>query len=144
VRAYCKNEEGQSKIISHSYFVTSGNLEQYKNNTVISIVTNPDNLFDPLKGIYVVGYEYIEEKKKLTESDTALFWKITEYCNYNKKGKEWEKEANIAIFEKGTLLVHQNLGIRIKGASTRSAAGKSFNLFSKDKYGKDHIKSTLF
>ena len=144
VRAFCKNEEGQSKIISHSYFVTSGNLEQYKNNTVISIVTNPDNLFDPLKGIYVVGYEYIEEKKKLTESDTALFWKITEYCNYNKKGKEWEKEANIAIFEKGTLLVHQNLGIRIKGASTRSAAGKSFNLFSKDKYGKDHIKSTLF
>ena len=144
VRAYCKNEEGQSQIISHSYFVTSGNLKQYKNNTVISIVTNPDNLFDPVKGIYVVGYDYLEEKKKLTELDISLFWKIMESCNYNKRGKEWEREANFAIFEKGTLLVHQNLGIRIKGASTRSAAGKSFNLFSKDKYGKDHIKSPLF
>ena len=144
VRAYCKNEEGQSKIISHSYFVTSGNLEQYKNNTVISIVTNPENLFDPVKGIYVVGYDYLEEKKKLTEFDIDLYWKIIESCNYSKRGKEWEREASIAIFEKGTLLVHQNLGIRIKGASTRSAAGKSFNLFFKDKYGKDHIKSSLF
>ena len=31
VRAFCKNDEGQSKIISHSYFITSGNLKQYKN-----------------------------------------------------------------------------------------------------------------
>ena len=31
IRAYCKNEEGQSRIIDHSYFVTTGNLAQNKN-----------------------------------------------------------------------------------------------------------------
>ena len=65
IRAFCKNEEGQSKIIDHTYFVTTGNLSQYKNITVVSIVTNPDNLFDPVRGIYVVGYDYLEEKKKI-------------------------------------------------------------------------------
>ena len=64
VRAFCKNDEGQSKIISHSYFVSSDNLKKYKNITLVSIITNPDNLFDPKKGIYVVGNNYIEEKKK--------------------------------------------------------------------------------
>ena len=144
VRAFCKNDEGQSKIISHSYFITSGNLKQYKNITLVSIVTNPDNLFDPIKGIYVVGYDYLEEKKKLIEFDINLFWKVMESCNYSQRGKKWEREANIAIFEKGNLLVQQNMGLRIKGASTRSAAGKSFNLYAREQYGKDSIKSILF
>ena len=144
IRAFCKNEEGQSKIIDHSYFVTTGNLAQYKNITIVSIVTNPENLFDPVKGIYVVGYDYLEEIKKLVEFDIDLFWSIMESCNYSKRGKKSEREVNIEIFEKGTMTVHQNMGIRIKGASTRSAAGKSFNLYARDKYGKGSIKSALF
>ena len=144
VRAYCKNKEGQSEIIDHTYFVTTGNLAQYKNTTVVSIVTNPDNLFDPVKGIYVVGYDYLEEKKKLTEFDISLFWKIMESCNWSQRGKKSEREVNIAIFEKGKTLVHQNMGLRIKGASTRSAAGKSFNIYARDKYGKETINSPLF
>ena len=144
IRAYCKNEEGQSNIISHSYFITTGNLKKYKNITTISIITNPENFFDPKKGIYVVGYDYLEEIKKLVEFDIALYWKIMESCNYSQKGQKWEKEINLAIFEKGKILFQQNMGIRIKGASTRSAAGKSFNIYAKKKYGKENIKSPLF
>ena len=144
IRAFCRNEEGQSKIIDHSYFVTTGNLAQYKKTTIVSIVTNPDNFFDPNKGIYVVGYKYLEEKKKLVDFDVGLFWSIMESCNYSQRGEKSEREVNVAIFEKGNLLMHQNMGIRIKGASTRSAAGKSFNLYARDKYGKGSIKSALF
>ena len=80
----------------------------------------------------------------MTEFDVNLYWKITEFCNYSQKGKKWEREANIEIFENGNLLVQQNMGLRIKGASTRSAAGKSFNLYAREKYGKDSVKSSLF
>ena len=144
IRAFSKNEEGQSIIIDHIYFVTTGTLAQYKNTTIVSIVTNPENLFDPVKGIYVVGYDYLEEKKKLVEFDINLFWKIMESCNYSQRGEKSEREVNIAIFEKGIISVHQNMGIRIKGASTRSAAGKSFNLYARDKYGKSSINTALF
>ena len=144
IRAYCKNEEGQSQIISHTYFVTTGSLAQYKETTVVSIVTNPENFFDPVKGIYVVGYKYLEEIKRLVDFDVALFWEIMESCNYSQRGEKSEREINIAIFEKGIISLHQNMGIRIKGASTRSAAGKSFNLYARDKYGKGSIQSPLF
>ena len=103
IRAYCKNEEGQSRIIDHSYFITTGNLEQYKNITIVSIVTNPDNFFDPVKGIYVVGYDYIEEKKKIDPNDWGQFWRIMDKCNYNRRGEKSEKEVNVAIFEKGNI-----------------------------------------
>ena len=65
VRAYCKNKDGNSKIISHTYFVTTGNLEKYQDFTIISLVVNPEDLFDPDMGLYVVGNGYIEAKKKL-------------------------------------------------------------------------------
>ena len=67
-----------------------------------------------------------------------------EKCNWSNRGKKWEREVNIAIFEKGTISVHQNMGLRIKGASTRSAAGKSFNIYAREDYGNKSIKSALF
>jgi hypothetical protein len=65
VRAYCKNKDGNSKIITHSYFVTTGNLAKYQDFTIVSLVTNPEDLYDPETGLYVVGNGYIEAKKKL-------------------------------------------------------------------------------
>ena len=62
VRACSKNKEGNSIVISHTYFVTTGNLAQYQDFTVVSLVTNPENLFDPDKGIYVTGTQFINWK----------------------------------------------------------------------------------
>ena len=48
VRAVAKNAKGEfSDINSKTYFVTTDDLFQYQDQTVISIVTNPENLFDP-------------------------------------------------------------------------------------------------
>ena len=55
VRAVSKNSNGYSKIFQHTYFITTNNLSQYEDYTIISLITNPDNLFDPEKGIYVTG-----------------------------------------------------------------------------------------
>jgi hypothetical protein len=73
--------------------------------------------------------------KKITSQDELWqkFWKINEECNFNQRGQEWEKECSVSIFENGKTIVNQNMGLRIKGSSTRSAAGKSFNLYARKK-----------
>ena len=145
VRACSKNNERNSIVISHTYFVTTGSLAQYQDFTVVSLVTNPENLFDPDKGIYVVGNEYVEAIKKNNNTfDFKKMWELMRVSNFYKEGPEWEKETNIAIFEKGKISLQQNLGIKIRGFSTRMQPGKSFNVYAKKRFGKKSIKNVLF
>ena len=58
-----KNEKGNfSEVVSETYFVTDKDLNKHKNRTVISLVTDPDNLFSPDYGIYVTGNMFQEWK----------------------------------------------------------------------------------
>ena len=83
---------------------------------------NPENLFNPDIGIYVIGINYIESKlpKK------GQYGPMKEaFCNYEMRGKEWEREAFITIFDKGKINLQQKIGLRIKGAFTRNNPGKT-------------------
>jgi len=60
------------------------------------------------------------------------------------KGKEWERETFMTIFDKGDINVQQKIGLRIKGAITRLSPSKSFNIFARKKYGKSTIETDLF
>ena len=145
VRAVAKNSKGEfSGISSRTYFVTTDELAVYQDCTVVSIVTNPENLFDPDIGIYVTGTMYQEWKKSEDYNPKQSPWDINGKCNFFQRGKEWEREAFVTIFEKGEKFVQQNMGIRIKGASTRNNPGKSFNLYAKEKYGKSSLDAELF
>ena len=151
IRAVAKNSKGEfSEINSKVYFITTGDLYKYQDLTVISIVTNPENLFDPEIGIYVAGNMYIEAKKKVEEESGegkggwGRFnpWRMNN-CNYLMKGQEWEREAFVTIFDKSEIVLQQNMGIRIKGAFTRNNPGKSFNIYARKKYGKSTIETDL-
>ena len=145
VRAVAKNKKGEfSEINSKTYFVTTGDLEVYQDLTVVSIVTNPANLFDPDIGIYVTGTMYQEWKKSDEYDPKQSPWNKNGKCNFFQRGSEWEREALVTIFEKGEKIVQQNMGLRIKGASTRNNPGKSFNLHAKKKYGKSTVDAELF
>ena len=130
IRAYCENENGISQIIDNTYFVTTGNLKKYNNFTIVSLVVNPEDLFDPDKGIYVVGNEYIEAKKNMDPNDFMAMFQLMYASNFYKEGPEWEKKTNMAIFENGKIALKQNVGIRIRGFSTKMQAGKSFNVYA--------------
>ena len=144
VRAVSKNSNGYSKIFQHTYFITTNNLSQYEDYTIISLITNPDNLFDPEIGIYVTGNKFLEWKNNGGNIQMNP-WSSKNICNYFMKGSEWEREAYIEIFEKGNLTLQENVGIRIKGSSTRNAPQKNFNIYFRKKYGKKIIESsTLF
>ena len=86
-----------------------------------------------------------QEWKKSEEYDPKQSpWDKNGKCKYFMKGKEWEREALVTIFDKGEKIVQQNMGIRIKGASTRTNPGKSFNLYARKQYGKSTIDAELF
>ncbi len=144
VRAAAKSSDGKfSEVVSQTYFVTSGNLAQYKNMTVVSLVTNPDNLFSPDKGIYVTGNQYLSWKNSGSFNPGKSVWDTDNVTNYFSRGREWEREASITFFENGNAVVEQDMGIRIKGASTRNQAQKSFNLYARSDYGASKIEYPL-
>ena len=139
VRAVSKNSNGYSKIFQHTYFITTNDLSQYEDYTIVSLITNPDNLFGSEKGIYVTGDQYIEYIKN---GGTPPYpWMPNNVCNFFMKGSEWEREAYIEIFEKGSLSVQENVGIRIKGSSTRNSPQKNFNVYLRTKYGKKILEN---
>lgn len=144
VRAAAKNADGTfSKVASQTYFITSGVLSQYKDMTVVSLVTDPDNLFDPDKGIYVTGNQYLQWKKSGAYDPRKSAWDTDNKCNFFMHGKEWEREASITVFRSGENIVEQDMGIRIKGASTRNTAQKSFHLYARSDYGASKIEYPL-
>ena len=131
IRAVLKNENGFGKIYDKTYFITTDDLIKYEDYTVISLVTNPENFFSADIGIYVTGSSFIPNENNICING----------CNFINRGKEWEREASITIFEKGEISIEENAGIRIKGASTRGYPQKSFNIFFRKKYGKNKIIS---
>ena len=142
IRAVSKNSKGEfSEIISNVYFITNKVLNKYKNYTIVSIVTNPENLFDPDYGIYVTGTMYQDWLKN--EYRPGPPWDTTVKCNFFMKGSSWEREANLTLFDKGNLKLEQNIGIRVKGDGSRAYPTKGFNLYAKKKYGKNKIEKDI-
>jgi hypothetical protein len=133
VRAVAKNGNGNfSEVVSETYFVTDKDLNRYKNITVISLVTNPDNLFSPDYGIYVTGTMFQEWKNSKDFVPNLVFGSDPRLKgNFYMRGSDWEREAHFTIFEKGKVVVQQNVGIRIKGNFSRIVPQKSFNIYAK-------------
>ena len=144
IRAAAKNSEGEfSEVITKTYFVTNNDLYKYQDLTVISLVTDPENLFDPEKGIYVTGNMYQNWKHSELYDPTARAWDKNVMSNFLMRGSDWEREAFITIIDKGDIVLQQNIGIRVKGWATRTHFSKSFNLYARKKYGKSRIEIDL-
>ena len=145
VRAVSKNEKGEfSQVVSKTYFVTNEDLYKYEDTTVISLVTDPENLFSPDFGIYVTGTMFQEWKNSDEYDPKQKLWDKNSKCNFFMKGTEWEREAFFTIFEKGEMILQQNVGIRVKGGATRNYPAKSFNIYARKKYGKSRIETDIF
>ncbi|NJK86508.1 MAG: hypothetical protein HC906_11600 [Bacteroidales bacterium] len=95
---------------------------------VISITTNPENLWDNETGIYAMGsnpgdHPYFG----------ANFW------------QDWEKPAYIEFFEPdGKQGFEMPCGIKIFGAWSRAHAQKSFSLHARGEYGEKEIEYDIF
>lgn len=126
------NEGNTSGIVTKTYFVGKTSSGYYKNMKVVSLVTDQDNLYDYDKGIYVLGKCYDDW---IAEGNNPYFEPWAATANYSQSGREWEREANFELFESGQTVLNQDVGIRIKGAASRSSAQKSFNIYARKDYG---------
>ncbi|WP_295089580.1 CotH kinase family protein [Ruminococcus sp.] len=130
VRAIAEDTAGNiSPTVSNTYFVGYSVNDYQRNMRVISLVTDPNNLFDDKKGIYVYG--------KGDDIESSL-------PNYSMRGKEWERPANITVFENGKALYSTNIGIRIRGGTSREASQKSFTFYARSEYGSRKMEYDFF
>ena len=145
VRAVSKSADGTfSRVMTKTFFVMSDEkIAYYSNIPVVSLVTDPDNLFDKDKGIYVAGQQYIDWKNSPQYNSRKSEWDTDNIANFFSKGKEWEREADITYFKNGNFGFTQKMGIRIKGASTRNSQTKSFNVYARSEYGDSKLDYKL-
>ncbi|MDC6470566.1 CotH kinase family protein [Flavobacteriales bacterium] len=122
-RAFDQNKL-QSDIIINTYFINDT-----FNLPVFSITTDPENLWDSVRGIYVRGNNGISGFTK----DTANWF------------QNWEKPINIQYFNKnGDLQFNQNCGVKIKGLGNRKNDMKTLSIYANSKYGKELFNYQLF
>lgn len=140
IRAAAKSGENWSRTVTNTYFVLPADrCAFYQKVKVISLVTPPENLNDPERGIYVCGQQYLDWKANKIPVD-PYDSRRSEYdsmnrANFFSSGREWERPVEFMLFTDLTPAISQKLGIRIKGASTCAAAQKGFNLFARGEYG---------
>ena len=112
---------------------------------VISIVLDPDYLFDYENGIYVAGKTYDEWALDQIQQGVDLSqiepWQVS--ANYNERGLSWERPnldfLNSITFDfcevGGECLYQDKIGIRIHGNISRSYSQKSLRLYARKRYG---------
>ena len=128
IRAVAIDSAGnRSAEICQTFFTGYNFKEGYKDVPIISLVVDPDSLYDYENGIYVTGKIYDEsEHTGYPEQHPA---------NYSQKGGEWERAANFTYFESDkTFSFSQVIGIRIHGGWSRAFNQKSFNLYARKEY----------
>lgn len=129
----------RSNVEEAIYFVGFNNKEGYENVGIISITTEPDNLFDYEEGIYVTGKYFDEYSLEGIPESKLGTWEHWE-ANYRQRGTEWEKESNIQIFDKNkSLVLSQKVGIRIQGGASRGFYPKSLNIYARDEHGANRL-----
>ncbi|OUM57565.1 hypothetical protein PIROE2DRAFT_17415, partial [Piromyces sp. E2] len=144
IRAMAKLSDGtMTDVVSGIYFVGLDKDKLYGDNPVISIITDPANLFDYENGIYNLGKGYDDWIKEDPERADYDNYKVQ--ANYSKKGKEGERPATIEYIpgNNRTAAFSHNLGLRLKGKGTRYQQQKSFKLISREEYGKKNINYEL-
>lgn len=96
---------------------------------VVSLVTDPNNLWDEQTGIYAMGPGAAEDYPY-------------EGANFH---QSWEKPASFEVFdESGAEVFAQNVAIRIQGGYSRGRSQKSFAIMARSEYGPGSMAYAFF
>lgn len=134
VRAVCRDGNGNCSEEVNSIYFIGKKKPYYFTMKVISLITDYENLFDRDTGIYMVGNGYYAWRNSslYEEYDDPA---DTRYpTNYNMHGREWERECSVQVFDAGSAVYSQKMGMRISGGFSRAAAQKSITLYARKEY----------
>lgn len=101
---------------------------------VVSLVTDPKNLWDEERGMYVKGPNATKEFPYGSINKGANFWMT------------WERAGNIEVWdEQGGQLLSQGIGVSLHGQYSRAADQKSFCITARAKYDENsRMNAKLF
>lgn len=161
VRAIAVDSDGNvSNISTATYFVGNDYAQKYKDFAVMSVVSDPDNLYDYDTGIYVKGAVYDEYKNGNQNpwgGDDNPWGGMggiggwpgmqddgSTPANYNQRGREWERAAYFDFFDNShKLVISSDCGIRIHGGYSRAYLQKSLRFIARKEYGSGKFKAAL-
>lgn len=135
VRAVASDALGNtSKVVTATYFI---GLEDYEEMDVLCLTADPDDLFGE-EGIHVTGEAY--DEWYLSGSDEEA-----PDSSFSIGGKASEIEGTMQLFESGTEVLNQSVGLRIQGEGSRERPKKNFSIFSREEYsGNVYFDHPLF
>ncbi|MDF1519296.1 MAG: CotH kinase family protein [Brevefilum sp.] len=111
IRARIITDDGleTSPVTTRTYLVGPSSSEAFTLPT-ISLVTDPDNLYDPEIGIATTG-------------------------NYRRRGKKWERPLHLDYFKTNVELTYTSeVLFRLHGQTSRNLSQKSFRLYGENNY----------
>ncbi|MCK5505184.1 MAG: CotH kinase family protein, partial [Thermodesulfovibrionia bacterium] len=112
------------KVLTQTYLINENSRLP-----VISMSTDPENLWDNEDGIYIMG----DNAEQNNPYFGANFW------------EDWEKAAHIEFFEDdGSPAFSTACGIKIFGGWSRAFPQKSFSIFFRGNYGLSELEYPVF
>jgi hypothetical protein len=100
---------------------------------VVSLTTDPGNLFDPVYGIYMLGNNVADTTISGVPFYDANFW------------QGWERPADVSFFDKNKVLQFQEpVSIKIQGNWSKVFPQRGFTIDFDENYGGSTINYQLF
>lgn len=133
VRAISVNGSGEvSRAVSQIYFVGYGEKPEYDGIQVLSMEAEPEDFFSEDRGIYMLGEDY--QKWEAYRQDMGHSFE----ANYTHPDRTKERRVKVTLFDgEGNFAGEEEIGVRIRGGSSRNMRQKGFNFYDREAYGED-------
>jgi len=127
-----------SKTITKTYFVTPQGSNKFS-LPVVSINLNEDRFFDYNNGIFVAGKDF-DDWRTANPTGSA---NASGAGNYYRETDD-ERPANMSYFVNGVEVISQDIGLRIRGGSSRRFQSKSLTVYARSDYGDNTLDYKFF
>ena len=112
---------------------------------VVTLVTDPDNLWNSKTGIYATGDQFDPDAASYADTLKSATYYQAKFATEEQVDTIWEKPAAFSLFDdNGKQVFAQNVGIRIAGSFGRGRAQKGFNVIARKEYGKGSMEYPFF
>jgi hypothetical protein len=126
-----KSGGAASRTVTKSYVIDPAGTNRHA-FPVVSIASDPANLFSDRTGIYVHGTNtYSTDWPNTPGAVPTGMW-----ANYFQTGSTWERASHLEFFERdGTRLLEGTIGLRINGNTTRGRPRKALRIYNRNPAG---------
>jgi len=129
-----------SPTVTRIYYISPLGANRFS-LPVLSLSIDENKLFDYNTGIAVAGADF--DNWRTTHPSTDATYE-EDNANYYRKGRDYERTANMSYIVNGVEALNQDIGIRIHGGTTRATRSKSFNLYARSEYGNSNMNYKFF